>query len=114
MDKKPPWIKKKVSLDNSNISEVKRLLESSHLHTVCQSAKCPNIFECFSRKTSTFMLMGDICTRNCSFCGVKTGKPGPLDGDEPVKINMGKRKGKIDIEFGTLRDLERIVGKIIG
>jgi lipoic acid synthetase len=86
LDKKPPWIKKKISLDNSNISEVKRLIDSSHLHTVCQSAKCPNIFECFSRKTSTFMLMGDICTRNCAFCGVEGGKPGPLDRDEPENI----------------------------
>jgi lipoic acid synthetase len=86
LDKKPAWIKKKVSLDNSNISEVKRLIESSHLHTVCQSAKCPNIFECFSRKTSTFMLMGDICTRNCAFCGVNSGKPGFLDKDEPGNI----------------------------
>jgi lipoic acid synthetase len=86
LDKKPSWIKKKISLDNSNISEVKRLIGSSHLHTVCQSAKCPNIFECFSRKTSTFMLMGDMCTRNCAFCGVDSGKPGPLDKDEPEKI----------------------------
>ena len=86
MDKKPSWIKKKISLDNSNIAEVKRLIDSSHLHTVCQSAKCPNIFECFSKKTSTFMLMGDICTRNCAFCGVESGKPGPLDADEPEKI----------------------------
>jgi lipoic acid synthetase len=86
LDKKPSWIKKKISLDNSNISEVKRLIDSSHLHTVCQSAKCPNIFECFSRKTSTFMLMGDICTRNCAFCGVNSGKPGSLDKDEPEKI----------------------------
>jgi lipoic acid synthetase len=86
LDKKPSWIKKKISLDNSNISEVKRLIDSSHLHTVCQSAKCPNIFECFSRKTSTFMLMGDICTRNCAFCGVSSGKPGSLDKDEPENI----------------------------
>lgn len=86
MDKKPSWIKKKISLDNSNIAEVKKLIDSSHLHTVCQSAKCPNIFECFSRKTSTFMLMGDICTRNCAFCGVDSGRPGPLDKLEPEKI----------------------------
>ena len=92
MDKKPSWIKKKISLDNSNISEVNRLIDSSHLHTVCQSAKCPNIFECFSRKTSTFMLMGDICTRNCAFCGVESGRPGPLDIDEPEKIAIAVKE----------------------
>jgi len=86
LDKKPSWIKKKISLDNSNIAEVKKLIDSSHLHTVCQSAKCPNIFECFSRKTSTFMLMGNICTRNCAFCGVDSGRPGHLDKLEPEKI----------------------------
>jgi len=86
LDKKPSWIKKKISLDNSNIFQVKKLIDSSRLHTVCQSAKCPNIFECFSRKTSTFMLMGDICTRNCAFCGVRNGKPGSLEDDEPEKI----------------------------
>jgi lipoyl synthase len=86
LDKKPSWLKKKIKLDNANISEVKRLIDASHLHTVCQSAKCPNIYECFSRKTSTFMLMGDICTRNCGFCGVESGRPGPLDREEPAKI----------------------------
>jgi len=92
LDKKPSWIKKKISLNNTNISKVKRLIDRSDLHTVCQSAKCPNIFECFSRKTSTFMLMGDICTRNCAFCGVQSGKPGPLDPEEPEKIALAVRE----------------------
>lgn len=92
MDKKPSWIKKKISLNNSNISQVKRLIDSSRLHTVCQSASCPNIFECFSRKTSTFLLMGNTCTRNCAFCGVESGKPGPLDTDEPEKIAMAVKE----------------------
>jgi len=86
LDKKPPWLKKKVSLNNSNISKIIKLIESSHLHTVCQSAKCPNIYECFSKKTATFMLMGDICTRNCGFCGVKSGRPGLLDSKEGENI----------------------------
>ena len=62
MDKRPPWLKKKINLDNKNISAIKNLIDSSCLHTVCQSAKCPNIFECFSKQTATFMLMGDTCT----------------------------------------------------
>ncbi len=86
MDKKPAWLKKKIKLDNANISKVKRLIDASRLHTVCQSAKCPNIYECFSRKTSTFMLLGDICTRNCGFCGVESGRPGPPDREEPARI----------------------------
>lgn len=86
MDKKPPWLKKKIRLNNSNISKIIKLIESSHLHTVCQSAKCPNIYECFSKKTATFMLMGDICTRNCGFCGVKSGRPGLLDSKEGENI----------------------------
>jgi lipoyl synthase len=92
LDRKPPWLKKKISLNNSNISIVKNLIESGHLHTVCQSAKCPNIFECFSRKTATFMLMGDICTRNCAFCGIESGRPGPLDRSEPDKIARAVRE----------------------
>ena len=86
MDKKPPWLKKKISLDNKNISSIKNLIDSSCLNTVCQSAKCPNIFECFSKRTATFMLMGDTCTRNCGFCGVNSGRPLPLDREEPGKI----------------------------
>lgn len=96
MDKKPSWLKKKISIDNSNISKIKELIESSHLHTVCQSAKCPNIYECFSKKTATFMLMGDICTRNCSFCGVESGRPGSLDSKE------GENIAKAVIEMGLL------------
>lgn len=96
MDKKPDWLRKKVALNNKNISSVKALLEKSNLHTVCQSAKCPNIFECFSKNTATLMLMGDVCTRNCGFCGVESGKPLALDPYEPLSIatvirNMGLR-----------------------
>jgi lipoyl synthase len=86
LDKKPQWLKKKIRLDNKNISSIKNLIDSSRLHTVCQSAKCPNIFECFSKRTATFMLMGDTCTRNCGFCGVNSGRPLPLDKEEPKKI----------------------------
>jgi len=86
LDKKPQWLKKKIRLDSKNISAIKNLIDSSRLHTVCQSAKCPNIFECFSKRTATFMLMGDTCTRNCGFCGVNSGRPLPLDKEEPKKI----------------------------
>ena len=88
---KPSWLKKRVSLNNSNIQEVKDLLENLNLNTVCQSAKCPNIFECFSKKTATFMLLGNICTRNCAFCGVASGKPQMPDSEEPANIAEASR-----------------------
>jgi len=90
--KKPEWLKKTVRLNNSNINQVKDLLTNLKLNTVCQSAKCPNIFECFSKKTATFMLMGNICTRNCAFCGVRSGKPQNLDEFEPKNITKAVKE----------------------
>ncbi len=105
MDKKPPWLKKKINLDNKNISATKDIIDSSCLNTVCQSAKCPNIFECFSKKTATFMLMGDICTRNCGFCGVNSGRPVPLDKDEPKKIATAIKK--MDLLYVVITSVTR-------
>ena len=90
--RKPQWLKKKVCLNNLNINSVKNLLEELDLHTVCQSAKCPNIFECFGKNTATFLLMGNICTRNCAFCGVESGTPLPLDINEPFNIASAAKK----------------------
>lgn len=95
LDSRPDWIKKKISLNNSNINQIKNLIFSLHLNTVCQSAKCPNIFECFSKKTATFMLMGDICTRNCGFCGIKSDKPEKLDIDEPYRVAEAVKEAKL-------------------
>ena len=72
--KKPKWIRTKI-LDTQNYFETKNIINKKKLHTVCQEASCPNISECWSSKHATFMIMGDICTRACSFCNVKTGKP---------------------------------------
>ncbi len=85
---KPDWLKKKVSLNNQNIAQVNNLLLDLNLHTVCQNAKCPNIFECFSNKTATFLLLGNICTRNCAFCSVESGRPLPLDENEPNNVAL--------------------------
>jgi len=94
LNRKPDWLKKKIRINSLNINQVRNLTYSSRLNTVCQSAKCPNIFECFSKKTATFMLMGNICTRNCGFCGIKSGKPEILDGNEPYRIaNAVKEMG---------------------
>ena len=71
--------------DPTNQNHLLKLIEGLNLHTVCQEAKCPNIFECWSDRTATFMLGGDICTRHCGFCAVGKGAPGALDPDEYCK-----------------------------
>ena len=83
--KKPQWLRKKLPSVNE-YSYLKNLLNKNNLHTICESGKCPNIGECWENRTATFMILGDICTRSCSFCAVKTGKPMPPDIDEPLKI----------------------------
>lgn len=83
---KPEWLKIKL-VKNDNFSGIKETLQKHSLHTVCESAHCPNISECWNGGTATFMLMGDICTRGCKFCAVKTGNPmKELDKDEPKKL----------------------------
>lgn len=83
--KKPDWLKIKLG-DPSNQNAVLNLIEGLNLHTVCQEAKCPNIFECWTDKTATFMLGGDTCTRHCGFCAVNKGKPMDLDPLEPTHV----------------------------
>lgn len=87
---KPEWLK--VKLLNENLSKMEVFLKSMSLNTVCQSANCPNMGECFARKTATFMIMGNICTRNCRFCAVEKGHPQPLDEDEPRRIAEAAQK----------------------
>jgi lipoic acid synthetase len=82
---KPSWLKVKLPT-HQNFFKVSDLLRKKGLHTICESAKCPNIYECWSKKTATFLIMGDVCTRNCSFCAVKSGKPKSLSPDEPARI----------------------------
>jgi len=81
----PDWIKEK-RVDAASLAAMKSLLRSHRLHTVCEEAKCPNIGECFGAGTATFLVMGDVCTRDCSFCGVRHGTPSPLDPEEPQRI----------------------------
>lgn len=81
----PDWIKVRAPI-SPEYSRTRALLAELRLHTVCQEACCPNIGECFSHRTATFMLMGDVCTRNCPYCAVAHGKARPLDPDEPRRI----------------------------
>ena len=83
--KKPYWIRSKI-LNTQNYFKTKEIINKQKIHTVCQEASCPNISECWSKKHATFMIMGDTCTRACSFCNVITGKPTALDLLEPFNI----------------------------
>ena len=83
--KRPEWMKVKANLGSDYVS-LKNLLSEKKLNTVCEEASCPNIYECWSMGTATFMIMGDVCTRACGFCDVKTGKPGELDLGEPLRV----------------------------
>lgn len=81
----PAWMRMELP-GGENYSRIKNLVTSNHLHTICSSGNCPNIGECWNRGTATFMILGDICTRKCKFCAVKTGKPLPPDENEPEKL----------------------------
>ena len=83
--KRPEWMKVKANLGSDYVS-LKNLLSEKKLNTVCEEASCPNIYECWSMGTATFMIMGDVCTRACGFCDVKTGRPGELDLGEPLRV----------------------------
>jgi lipoic acid synthetase len=82
---RPSWLKVKVPLGES-FSRLKGLMDGKHLHTVCEEARCPNMSECWNAGTATFMILGDVCTRSCGFCAVKTGKPEGLDLEEPFRV----------------------------
>jgi lipoic acid synthetase len=88
IERKPEWLKiDLVSGDKfANFKEIKGMMRSKTLHTVCEEAKCPNIHECWANRTATFMILGDICTRACRFCAVKTGLPTELDTAEPERV----------------------------
>jgi len=85
MPRKPVWLKRRLP-SGPGFEKVRALIDNCHLHTVCQEAKCPNIWECFSRETATFLILGDRCTRNCRFCAVAHGPEGLPDPEEPEHV----------------------------
>ena len=93
--KKPNWLKKRIPSGRAH-EELSVWLNSQDLHTVCQEAKCPNIWECFSRKTATFLIMGPLCTRNCSFCAVEHGPADPPDLNEPIRVAAAAKKMNLE------------------
>ncbi|WP_286885216.1 lipoyl synthase [Aneurinibacillus sp. UBA3580] len=84
-ERKPEWLKIKLNT-GENFKELKRMMRGKTLHTVCEEARCPNIYECWANRTATFMILGDMCTRACRFCAVKTGLPTELDLAEPERV----------------------------
>src|SRR6266852_7730831 len=82
---KPEWLKAKAPV-GENFHNLKKLARGLGLHTVCESAQCPNIGECWNHGTATFMILGDVCTRACSYCAVSHGRPGAVDTAEPVRV----------------------------
>ena len=104
--KKPSWLKVKAEF-NPNFHKVKEQVQSKQLYTVCEEAHCPNISECWSSGTATFMLMGSVCTRACKFCSVDTGNPnGWLDKDEPM--NTAKAVEMMKLKYVVLTSVNRV------
>ena len=93
MERKPEWLK--VRYNQEAVSEVAELMRELNLNTVCREANCPNLGECYRKHTSTFLILGSVCTRNCRFCNVTTGKPQPLDPDEPMNVAVAAKKLKL-------------------
>ena len=102
--RKPPWLKRRIP-GGATYHEVHRILQSSQLHTVCQEALCPNLGECFSRGTATFLILGDRCTRNCRFCAVAHGPVGPLDPEEPRRV--AEAVEKMGLRFVVITSVTR-------
>lgn len=102
--RKPEWIRMKVP-DSARFREIKQILRDNSLHTVCEEASCPNIGECFSGGTATFMILGDVCTRRCPFCDVAHGKPLPPDAEEPQK--MARTIAAMRLKYVVITSVDR-------
>ena len=94
LQKKPNWLRAKLPI-GKRYKEIRSIVDSNILNTVCQSAQCPNMGECWSRGTATIMILGNICTRSCRFCAVKTGRPKTIDLGEPVRVGNAVAKMKL-------------------
>ena len=102
--RKPEWIRMKVP-DSARFQEIKKVLRDNNLHTVCEEASCPNIGECFSSGTATFMILGDICTRRCPFCDVAHGKPLAPDVNEPE--NLARTIAQMQLKYVVITSVDR-------
>lgn len=101
---KPSWLKARAPM-GENYHDLKKLARGLELHTVCESAQCPNIGECWNHKTATFMLLGDLCTRRCGFCSVPKGRPLPIDFDEPRRV--AEAVARLGLKFAVVTSVNR-------
>ncbi len=104
VQRKPPWIRAKAPTGD-RVRQLKSILRENNLFTVCEEASCPNLGECFSKGTATFMIMGDICTRRCPFCDVGHGRPNPLDNREPA--NLAKTIRRMGLRYVVITSVDR-------
>jgi lipoic acid synthetase len=102
--KKPPWLKKRIP-PIQEIEKVKAILGRGNLHTVCEEARCPNLGDCFSKGTATFLILGRVCTRNCGFCAVECGTPLPLNESEPETV--ARAVGELKLQYVVLTSVTR-------
>jgi lipoic acid synthetase len=102
--RKPEWIRARAG-GGERFTEIKKILREANLHTVCEEASCPNIGECFSHGTATFMIMGDLCTRRCPFCDVAHGRPQPLDAEEPR--HLGETIARMKLRYVVITSVDR-------
>ena len=100
----PRWLKAKAP-GSPNYIDLKRLVKDLKLHTVCESAHCPNIGECWGNRTATFMILGDVCTRSCGFCAIKTGRPQYLDQEEPQRVAAAI--ARLDLRHAVITSVNR-------
>ena len=101
---KPEWLKARAPV-GENYHELKKLARGLSLHTVCESAQCPNIGECWNHKTATFMLLGDLCTRRCGFCAVPKGRPQPIDFEEPQRV--AEAVARLGLKYAVVTSVNR-------
>ncbi len=104
IERKPEWIKTRAKM-GPQYTELQQLVKSEGLHTVCQAAGCPNIYECWEDREATFLIGGDQCTRRCDFCQIDTGKPDPLDRDEPRRVAESVQK--MELRYATITGVAR-------
>jgi lipoyl synthase len=104
IERKPPWIKTRLRT-GPEYTALKQLVRSEGLHTVCEEAGCPNIFECWEDREATFLIGGDQCTRRCDFCQIATGRPEPLDTDEPRRV--AESVGAMGLRYATVTGVAR-------
>ena len=104
IERKPEWIKTK-AVTGPEYTKLRSLVKSEGLHTVCQEAACPNIFECWEDREATFLIGGEQCTRRCDFCNIDTGKPQPLDRDEPRRVAESVRS--MNLKYATITGVAR-------